>query len=76
MSPSPITTRNVLCGKRTNVVDGSNESLEHANEGAPHLLRNLSPSHTIFNNYDVVIFTWGEMHLKPRKTMFLEIDFN
>ena len=39
--------------KRTEVVDGSNESLYHADEEMHPLLRTFSPSQTIFKNLDV-----------------------
>ena len=39
--------------KRTDVVDGSNESLYHADEEIQPLLRTFSPLQTIFTNLDV-----------------------
>ena len=41
--------------KRTEVVDGSNESLYHADEEMHPLLQNFSPSQTIPKNLDVLI---------------------
>ena len=39
--------------KRTQVVDGSNESLFHADEEMHPLARTFPPSQTIFKNLDV-----------------------
>ena len=40
--------------KRTEVVDGSNESLYHADEEMHPLVRNFSPSQTIFNKFNLL----------------------
>ena len=40
--------------KPTDMVDGSNESLLHANDRMELLLRNFQPWKTIFNNFDVI----------------------
>ena len=45
--------------KRTELVDGSNESLYHANEEMHPLVRTFSPSQTIFQNLDV----WYKWHI-------------
>ena len=45
--------------KRTEAVDGSNESLCHANERMQPFLRNISPPQNIFDNSDVECILGG-----------------
>ena len=47
---------------RTEVVDGSNESLEHADEDLDTLLRKYSPLQKIFKKSSVCTLRWYEMH--------------
>ena len=48
---------NEIKSTRTQVVDGSNESLEHADEDLDTLLRKYSPLQKIFKKSSVCVFT-------------------
>ena len=56
--------------ERREVVDGSNESLYHADEEMHPLVRTFSPSQTIFQNLDV-----GKMQSMQHRHNFGEGNF-